>query len=95
MKKKAGKVFPKPDEVLGSHYHHVDNGGLTMKIVKEYLNDDLRYPEDHSVHLRIIFSHMTTETTIDTLAVTPASLREFAVAFMEAATKLEHEGIKQ
>jgi hypothetical protein len=93
MKKKTTKklTFPNKDEILGSHYYHIDNGGITVSVRKEYLNDDLRYPNDHSIKLKFEFQHMCTSSVIETIDVCPYGLRKFAEVLIKAAKKIESE----
>jgi hypothetical protein len=89
------------DEVIATHYQHVDNGGLTMEVIKRrYDSDDddgvgvfLRIKDDGvGVFLRIEDGYYGYSGHIlEFHEVVPDELRKFAEMFILAANKLDEK----
>lgn len=86
-------VFPRKgdsmefnEEVLASHYQHVDNGGLTIQVVSR------TYPngEYGGIVLRVVDGYYDYSShTLEFYHPDPKHLRKFSEVLLEAAQKLE------
>ena len=78
------------DEVIATHYQHVDNGGLTMEVIKRrYDSDD---DDGVGVFLRIEDGYYGYSGHIlEFHEVVPDELRKFAEMFILAANKLDEK----
>jgi hypothetical protein len=76
------------DTVVAEHYQHVDNGGLTMKVL---LRSDDGYEEGYPI-LRIEDGYYGYSGHIlEFCEVKPEELRKFAEMMIVAANKLEEK----
>ena len=85
------EIVPKPDKDLGSYYHHITNGGITVRVARIYCNDDPSEPDAALDHLQFEYSHMGNTATIDCYEFDAAALRKMSEALLIAATEMKRK----
>jgi hypothetical protein len=79
--------MPEQTTILGNHYHHIINGGLSISVSRTTDSEDGHFWNG----IKINYSHHGNSATIECWEITPDALLAFAEALKTAAEQMKKD----